>query len=233
MVAPRHIFFDLDHTLWDYDTNAEETVRELLVSYQSLIGQAVPFEVFYPIYLHHNHRLWEDYRNNAIDAHTLRNQRWKDAFGDVGVPHAEWMLNFGEDFLDICPQKPHLIPNAIQVLEVIGAAYPLHIISNGFGAIQEVKLNCSGLERFFDVVITPDISGAKKPHPKIFLDALAAADCIPEHALLVGDSYSEDILGGSAVGMQVIFFNPKGKENPHAFSEIQDLRELLTVLGLS
>ncbi|MFN8396889.1 MAG: hypothetical protein U0176_19845 [Bacteroidia bacterium] len=117
MFRPTHIFFDLDHTLWDYDTNAEETIRELLVSYRPLIGAEMPFDVFYPIYLGHNHRLWERYRKNEIDNLTLRYQRWEDAFHDLGVARAEWMRQIGEDFLAICPRKKALLPNAVEVLD--------------------------------------------------------------------------------------------------------------------
>ncbi|MFN8398350.1 MAG: HAD-IA family hydrolase [Bacteroidia bacterium] len=232
MFRPTHIFFDLDHTLWDYDTNAEETIRELLVSYRPLIGAEMPFDVFYPIYLGHNHRLWERYRKNEIDNLTLRYQRWEDAFHDLGVARAEWMRQIGEDFLAICPRKKALLPNAVEVLDLIAENYPLHLITNGFAPIQDVKLECSGLRDYFDVIMTPDACGYKKPHPQIFHDALNAANCPAEQALFVGDSYAEDIEGGSKVGMDVVFFNPKAKENPGRFPEIRDLLELLPLVGL-
>jgi putative hydrolase of the HAD superfamily len=229
---PHHIFFDLDHTLWDYDANAEETIRELLVDYRPHFGAELAFEVFFPIYLGHNHRLWAAYRNREIDNITLRNQRWKDAFRDLGILEGDWIQQFGDDFLEICPRKSNLLPNAISLLEAIHPHYPLHIITNGFAAIQDVKLECSGLRRYFDVIITPDKSGCTKPNPQIFRDALAEAKCLPEHSLLVGDSYPEDIIGGSGAGMNVIYFNPKGKENPDGFPEIRDLMDLVGLLEL-
>jgi putative hydrolase of the HAD superfamily len=233
MNRPHHIFFDLDHTLWDYDRNAEETIRELLVSYRQHFAAEVSFDTFYPVYLDHNRRLWESYRNNKIDNLTLRTQRWKDTFHDLGQPYGDWIHQFGEDFLDLCPRKQQLLPNAIEVLEAFQPHFPLHIITNGFAAIQDLKLSYSGLRRFFDVIVTPDQNGFKKPHPNIFQEALLATNCLPENALLIGDSYPEDIQGGNAAGMQVIYYNPKGRENPEGFKEVRDLLELLELVPLT
>jgi YjjG family noncanonical pyrimidine nucleotidase len=229
---PHHIFFDLDHTLWDYDTNAEETIRQLLIDYRPHFGSDLAFDEFFPVYLGHNHRLWAAYRNREIDNLTLRNQRWRDSFRDLGILHGEWIQQFGDDFLELCPRKPHLLPNAIAVLDMLSPHYPLHIITNGFAAIQDVKLECSGLRPYFEVIVTPDKSGCTKPHPEIFELALASVGCLPGNALLVGDSYPEDMIGGNAAGMHVVFFNPKGKDNPDGFPEIRDLMELTVMLEL-
>ncbi|MBP8073507.1 MAG: YjjG family noncanonical pyrimidine nucleotidase [Bacteroidia bacterium] len=226
MTRPKHIFFDLDHTLWDYETNSIETIRELLVSFQAQMGREITFDEFYPIYYAHNHDLWVRYRKNEIDNLTLRYQRWRMAFADFGIEAAAWMDRMGEAFLEECPRKTALMPNAIELLDLVSTQFPLHIITNGFAEIQDIKLDCSGLRHYFDVIVTPDVVGEKKPHPKIFHEALQAANCSPEHALYIGDSYTEDMLGGSAVGMQVVYFNPKAKENPDGFREVQDLIEL-------
>ncbi len=230
MKRPHHIFFDLDHTLWDYETNSIETIRDLLVQFRGNIGRTITFEEFYPIYYAHNHDLWVQYRKNEIDNLTLRYQRWRMTFADFGISGAAWMDRMGEAFLEECPRKTGLMPNAMALLEQVGAAFPLHIITNGFSEIQDVKLDCSGLRRFFDVIVTPDSVGEKKPHPKIFHEALQAAGCAPEHSLYIGDSYTEDMLGGSAVGMQVVYYNPKIKENPDGFREVQDLMEIATMI---
>lgn len=232
MKRPHHIFFDLDHTLWDYETNSIETIRELLVEFRPQMGRVLSFEEFYPIYFEHNHVLWGRYRKNEIDNLTLRYQRWRMTFADFGIAEADWMQDMSEAFLDQCPRKPALMPNAMDLLELVSQHYPLHIITNGFAQIQDLKLDFSGLRPFFDVIVTPDGVGEKKPHPKIFHEALSAAACAPEHALYIGDSYPEDMIGGSAVGMQVIYFNPKGKENPEGFPEVRDLMELAGMIPM-
>jgi putative hydrolase of the HAD superfamily len=231
MARPQHIFFDLDHTLWDYETNSIATIHELLETYRPHIGRSMHFGEFYPIYFDHNHDLWTLYRKNEIDNLTLRYQRWRMAFEDLGVAEASWMHDMSEAFLDICPRKPALMPNAVEVLDALRQHYPLHIITNGFAPIQDLKLDHCGLRPYFDVIVTPDAVCHKKPHPQIFHEALAAADCAPSDALYIGDSYIEDVLGGHAVGMQVVYYNPKGKENPDGFKEIVDLMELVDVLS--
>jgi HAD superfamily hydrolase (TIGR01549 family) len=116
-------------------------------------------------------------------------------------------------------------------LDYLSVEYPLHIITNGFANIQDQKLAHSGLRPYFDVIVTPDTTGEKKPHPSIFEAALAAAGCAPAQAMLVGDSYPEDIIGGSNLGMQVVYYNPKGKENPDGHPEIGDLWDLVHLLS--
>jgi YjjG family noncanonical pyrimidine nucleotidase len=228
----RHVFFDLDHTLWDYDTNAQSTIRELLADFEPQIGRKMAFEEFFPIYHGYNQRLWEQYRDNEIDTYHLRYHRWRQAFADLGVGEGGWMQDMSEAFLDQCPRKPHLQPNAMALLEAIAGRFPLHIITNGFAPIQDLKLSHSGLRPFFDVIVTPDTSGgSKKPDPRIFHHALSEADCPAESAWYIGDSYIEDMQGGSAVGMDVIFYNPKGRLNPDGYPEISDLLELLDHLG--
>ena len=231
MKLPKHIFFDLDHTLWDYETNSIATIHELLATYRPQMGREIPFEEFYPIYSAHNHDLWSRYRHNEIDNLTLRYQRWRMAFQDLGIAEAPWMYEMSEAFLEICPLKPNLMPNAMAVLESLAQHFPLHIITNGFAQIQDQKLAHSGLRPFFDVIVTPDDGGFKKPHPSIFLEALQKVGCAPNEALLIGDSYPEDILGGSAVGMHVVYYNPKKKGNPGGFAEVGDLLELVGMLG--
>ncbi len=232
-MRPAHIFFDLDHTLWDYETNSVATIHELLHTYAPHIGRKVAFEEFYPIYYDHNHALWTRYRKNEIDNLTLRYTRWRLAFDDLGVAEASWMYDMSEAFLDICPRKPALMPNALETLDALCERYPLHIITNGFAPIQDLKLEHSGLRPYFDVIVTPDAVGEKKPHPKIFQAALTAADCHPADALYIGDNYIEDVQGGHAAGMPVVWYNPKGNENPEGFVEIGDLIELLEHLPKS
>jgi YjjG family noncanonical pyrimidine nucleotidase len=231
-IKPQHIFFDLDHTLWDYETNSIATIHELLVEFAPQIGREMAFEEFYPIYFEHNHVLWSRYRHNEIDNLTLRYERWRMTFADFGIAEAGWMYDMSEAFLEQCPRKPGLMPNALFILDLVREHYPLHLITNGFSHIQDLKLAHSGLRQYFDVIVTPDGVGEKKPHPKIFQEALAAADCTPENALYIGDSYAEDVIGGHGAGMQVVYFNPKGKENPAGFPEIQDLMELRAFLDL-
>lgn len=232
MIRPQHIFFDLDHTLWDYERNAEETIRELVDTYQNHFGRQLAFEELFPVYSHQNAIHWDQYRKNEIDSATLRIRRWREAFGHFGIADDPWMEDLSADFIRICPQKTTLIPQAREVLEILHQHFPLHLITNGYLDVQKVKLACSGLGPFFQSMMTPEICGVKKPNPKIFHDALALANCPAENALYIGDSYAEDVEGGKAAGLEVIYFNPDGDPNPGGFAEIRELSELIEKLGL-
>jgi putative hydrolase of the HAD superfamily len=226
MTRPHHIFFDLDHTLWDYERNAEETILELVETYQGHFGRRLEFAEIFPIYSHQNELHWDLYRKNEIDSATLRIRRWRETFSHFGIDHDPWMDELSADFIRICPQKTSLMPQAKEVLDELHQHFPLHLITNGYLDVQKVKLACSGLGQYFQSMMTPEICGVKKPHPKIFQDALSQANCLPENALYIGDSYAEDVEGGHAAGMQVIYFNPDGDPNPGRFMEIRELGEL-------
>lgn len=230
---PQQLFFDLDHTLWDYEANSKETIQDLVIDYQRHFGRRIDFEDLFPIYSNQNYIHWDQYRKNEIDSETLRVRRWTATFSELGVDHGNWIERLSLDFIQNCPLKKQLMPAAEQVLDSLAAIYPMHLITNGFLDVQKVKLAESGLNKYFGSMTSPQCSGVKKPNPKIFLDALAKANCPPENALYIGDSYAEDVEGGHNVGMQVIYFNPFKAENPGGFNEIQHLEELLPFLGLA
>ena len=233
MIQPQHIFFDLDHTIWDYEANSRETIATLVDEYQKKFGRRIEFEALFPVYSAHNATHWDLYRKNEIDSNTLRIRRWELTFSEFGIPRADWMENFSTDFIQFCPMKTQLMPEAEAVLDVLVANYPLHLITNGLLDVQKIKIAQSGLDRYFKTMTTPECSGVKKPHPKIFLDALEKAQCAPENALYIGDSYAEDVEGGHEVGMKVLFFNPEAKAHPGIHPEIKSLSQILPMLGLN
>lgn len=230
---PEHIFFDLDHTLWDYETNSKATIAQLLIDYQAHFGRQIHFDELFPIYSKHNFEHWDRYRKNEIDSATLRISRWEATFLDFGIERDDWIDRLSVDFITHCPQKTQLMPDAKRVLEILSKEFPMHLITNGYLDVQKVKIACSGLDQYFQEMTTPETAGVKKPNPKIFLDALEKAKCKPENALYIGDSYAEDVEGGHQVGMKVIYYNPESAENPRNFPEIQHLSELLSLLGMA
>ena len=229
---PQQIFFDLDHTLWDYESNSKETIQELVEDYQTHFGRRIGFEDVYPVYSKVNAVHWDQYRKNEIDSETLRISRWTTTFSKLGIDRGDWMERLSVDFIQNCPLKKQLMPGAEAVLDKLATVYPMHMITNGLIDVQKIKIAQSGLDKYFGTMTTPETSGVKKPNPKIFHEALQLANCPAEHALYIGDSYAEDVQGGHNVGMQVIYFNPENRANPDGFNEIQGLSELLPFLGL-
>ena len=185
-----HIFFDLDHTLWDFKTNSRLTLSEIFAHF-NLAERGVESESeFIEIYEKYNHRMWSDYRNGKMSKETLRVERFRQSLSHVGVKDKELSLQVGDYYVDHSPIKTALFPDAIEVLTELDTRYEMHIITNGFDEIQDIKINNSGLAPFFDKIITSENAGTKKPHPAIFNYSLKVAETTAENSLMVGDNLS-------------------------------------------
>ena len=231
MKPPQHIIFDLDHTLWDFDANARDTLVSLVADFRGYIGEELDFEAFFQVYQGINQELWKLYRTNQVDITHVRTTRFVEAFGRFGIPKADWMDDFGKQYVAICPTKGKVIAHAIETLDYLSAKnYRLQLITNGIKAPQLIKLNSSGLAKYFDLVVTSDLAGAKKPDPRIFqytLDRLAIKQ--PDQVVYIGDNYEADVMGGLEAGIPVIFFNPHRNENPLQVPEIERLSDLMAI----
>jgi len=224
----KHIFFDLDHTIWDFDKNAEETLLELYQHYQLQqlgLSSAQEFILNYTV---NNHALWAEYHLGKISKEHLRAERFKRTFIQMGiapelVPHA-----FEDDYVRISPTKTNLFEGAVKVLEYLQMRYELHIISNGFKETTLTKMSGSGLNCYFKNVIISEDVGVNKPDKAVFQYALDKAQANIQESIMIGDSLEADIYGAQNFGMQAIFFNPLKKEKPtDVLWEIYHLEELL------
>jgi len=226
----KHLFFDLDHTLWDFERNSGEALRELFSEFE-LAKYQVAMPQFLQTYAHVNYQLWDAYNKAQIDQATLRRQRFKLVFEGLGKEISEdFSLELGEAYLARTPYKPHLMPKAIETLEHLqNKKYHLHIITNGFADVQKTKLSYSGLERFFDLVVTSENAGCKKPNPAIFEYALKACRARKSECVMIGDNLATDIEGAWQANIRSIFYNPNALAHDKAdliHREIKCLSEL-------
>ncbi|MCL6257911.1 YjjG family noncanonical pyrimidine nucleotidase [Aquiflexum sp. TKW24L] len=227
----RHIFFDLDHTLWDYDTNVQESLSELFDIYQ-LINVGIPdFQTFIDAFYQVNFKLWALYDLGKIDKRSLRETRFKLIFEKAGVLARNVPKELEDDFMQRTSSKPHLLPYSKEILDYLSPNYKMHIITNGFNESQANKMHSSGLTPYFDLVVTSETTGHKKPDPRIFqyaMDKLSvkSADCI-----MIGDNPNSDILGAIRSNIDQIYFDPheKGIEHQptHTIRHLKELEELL------
>ena len=227
----RHIFFDLDHTIWDFDKNAEETLHELYHTHSlESLGLACPY-TFIETYTRNNHLLWQQYHLGEITKEQLRSTRFSTTFIELGltretIPHA-----FEEDYVRICPTKPNLFPQAHETLSYLQKKYRLHLISNGFKESTELKIQVTGLAKYFDNIIISEVVGVNKPDRAIFEFALNAASAQKEESIMIGDSLEADIRGAINYGIDAIYFNPLNKEKPaDVQKQILCLDELIRIL---
>jgi putative hydrolase of the HAD superfamily len=230
MPSYEHLFFDLDHTLWDFETNSAETLRELFVHY-NLAEKGIPSaEAFIQEYRLYNERMWDLYRRNLVDKGTLRSKRFLLALEHFGIKDRKLAHAIEHDYVSHAPFKTNLMPDTLEVLSYLKQRYVLHIITNGFSEIQFIKIKQSSLADFFSEVITSETAGVRKPNPYIFRYAMRKGEAEPHNSIMIGDSLEADIIGARSVGMDQIFYNPAQK--PHNETVTYEIRELKELKGI-
>ena len=225
----KHIFFDLDHTLWDFETNSRAVLAELHREF-SLAERAVALDVFIPAYEAMNSGLWASHESGSMDKDTLRALRFRQALAGLGLHDNAMAACMEEMYMERCPLRPGLMEGALDLLNELHGRYTLHVITNGFTETQGLKLNASGIRSFFAVVLTSEQAGAAKPSPKIFRHALRSAGASAAESLMVGDSARADMAGARNAGMDHVHLAPAGLHDPEATYAISRLEELRAVL---
>jgi len=200
----KHIFFDLDHTLWDFDKNSGLAFTSIFL--KNKIG--VEMEKFLQVYAPINAKYWKQYRENEVSQEELRYGRLKESFKVLNVDVSDEQIDLlSSDYIDFLPRHNHLLEGTIELLEYLKPNYKLHIITNGFKAVQFLKMKNSGILEFFETITTSEDAGVKKPNRMIFEKALEDAGASVEESVMVGDNVEADILGAMEIGMRAILFN--------------------------
>jgi putative hydrolase of the HAD superfamily len=227
----KHLFFDLDHTLWDYDTCVKESLSELYHSYE-LVNYGIPvYESFLEAFYQVNFKLWAMYDLGQIDKVGLREQRFQLIFKAAGAKTIEIPTSFEDDFIHSTSSKTHVLPYTFEILNYLKPHYGMHIITNGFNESQARKLESSGLAPYFDLVVTSETTGHKKPDPRIFQYAMQKIGITQQEVVMIGDNPDSDMLGAKNAQIDHIFFNPYGKsisfEPTHTIQALVELEKLL------
>ncbi len=221
-----HLFFDLDRTLWDFESNSTETILDLHTNHQLEKHGIHDFEVFINKYKLINARLWGEYREGKIQKDELRLERFHQTFKEYGLDNPKLALTFNDDYVANCSKKTKLLEGSIDLLDYLSPNYQLHIITNGFVEAQYVKIKASGLEKYFQEVIVSDEFGYRKPDPRIFKHALETSGAKLNNSLMIGDDYEADIIGAKKLGIDQAFLNLEGIKTQGSTYEIQKLSEL-------
>lgn len=219
----RHIFFDLDHTLWDFDKNSE-------IAFATIFKEVLPdLEVsdFISVYAPINQSCWKLYQNNLISHEELRYKRLRDSFSELQIEVSDALLHtISEDYIKHLPNSNFLFDGCLEVLEYLQQKYQLHIITNGFAEVQDKKLLHSGIHKYFESVTNSEMAGVKKPNPQIFEYALHAANANKDESVMIGDCLDADVNGALNFGMHAIFFNPNAITVTQPILKITNLVEL-------
>ena len=227
----KHIFFDLDRTIWDFDASAEDSFSSMYYKY-NLKERGVPsVEAFKQHYDIHNDLLWSWYRKGEILKEVLNMRRFEMTMADFNIHDHSIYIGMSEDYIQLNPDKAFLFPGAIETLEYLAPKYPMHIITNGFQEVQEQKFRIASLGRYFKTVTTSEEAGIKKPEPGIFHYALNKGNAIAQESIIIGDDLAVDIIGGRDIGMDQVYFNPGAEKHEEEVTfEIACLTELKEIL---
>jgi len=219
----KHIFFDLDHTLWDFDRNSALTFKKIFYKHSITADYDQFIESYTPI----NLKYWKLYREEKIEKENLRYRRLKDTFDSIEFEISDEVINLlSEDYITYLTTFNHLFEGTQELLQSLGSRYKLHIITNGFDQAQKKKMEASKISHYFNTVTNAELAGVKKPNPIIFNHALKLARAKPEESIMIGDSYEADILGALNVGLDVIHFNYHKIRPNKSIKQVDSLLEL-------
>jgi putative hydrolase of the HAD superfamily len=213
LVQYKHLFFDLDHTLWDFEANSRQTLEELYHSLHLKDKGVYDFDLFHKSYTVHNDKLWERYRNGFIKVDELRWKRMWLTLLDFKIGDEPLARQMGILFLDALPTRTILFPYTLEILNYLrGKEYRLHLITNGFEKTQHSKLEHAGLSTYFTEVVTSEGSNSLKPHKEIFEYALQRTGAEKKESIMLGDSLEVDIQGAMNAGIDQVYVNHLGIE---------------------
>ncbi len=208
----KHLFIDLDDTLWDIHQNGKECLQEIYVDYG--YDKFYPaFEDYYNVYMPENHRLWAQYRNGEIRKEELIVERFLAPIRRFGIDDPVYAKNLSDDFLERTTRKTLLIAGAMDLVKYLRPRYTLHILSNGFTEVQYKKIENSGLRPFFDKIILSEDAGINKPHADFFTYALKNTNARRKESIMIGDSWDADIVGAYNSKIAQIWYNPHDAEH--------------------
>ena len=219
----KDVFFDLDHTLWDFDKNSMLAFKRVFVKFKI----EVEFDDFIKIYEPINLAYWKKYREERVTKEALRRGRLIDSFKEFNKEYpVHFIDDMAEAYIDELPLDNHLFDGTLHILDYLTEKYQLHIITNGFEEVQYKKLKNSGIFHYFSTVTTSEEVGLKKPNPLVFEKAMEKANANPYLSVMIGDSFEADILGADNLGMNTIFYNYRNESIPNNFRKINSLTEI-------
>lgn len=221
------IFFDLDHTLWDFDKNSILAFDKIFKKQHPSIDTNAFVAIYAPI----NQACWKLYQIDKMTHEELRYERLRQSFDAMQYEISDQEIDsISEDYITFLPDNNQLFEGAVEVLDYLNPKYNLHIITNGFAEVQERKIKNSGLGNYFKTITNSEMAGVKKPHRTIFEFALTLAKVQKENAIMIGDCIDADVRGAIDFGMQAILFDEKKVHEVEEIKTINHLLELKKIL---
>ncbi len=200
------LFLDLDNTLWDFDANAEEALKELYRRHSLHLHSNYQVEAFVRLYQDVNAAYWRQYERGEVDKETLRTARFTDTFNQMGIPAAIQPAHVWQEYLDICPVMTITMPGALSALERLSQKYKIALLTNGFEATQNLKIQSNGFGPFVTFMQSSELLGIAKPSIDFFNEALKTAGISADEAMYMGDNWLTDVEGGCSAGLATFWY---------------------------
>jgi putative hydrolase of the HAD superfamily len=227
----KHIFFDLDHTLWDFEKNSETVIESLLVTYDVERQYNITSEAFIKKYKKINQKLWHLYSHKKITKEELRSTRFTKTLAKLGAKNEELGLILEREYIAKSPYQTHLLEGANEILDYLKPKYNMHILSNGFKEVQHIKLHESGIKKHFNNVFISEEMGVQKPDKEIFDTARKQAKVDASNCIMIGDSFENDIQGALNAGWKAVYLSSRKKrlknKDLYQIKSLVELKELL------
>lgn len=224
----KHIFFDMDDTIWDFEKNSERVLQKLFAEQKLDEKLQNDFNTYFLAYKKKNNELWQLYNNKKITKDELRKRRFHETFLQFGYNNFDLSYFISEAYIEQSPYGTELKKGAIDLLEKLNGQYQLHIITNGFKEVQHTKIEQCGLQKYFDLIIISEDVGYNKPDVRIFREAENLGNTKKEECLMIGDNFNTDITGAKNAGWQSIWYNPDNNKRYQA-TQVNCLTELMDV----
>jgi putative hydrolase of the HAD superfamily len=231
VMAIEHIFWDLDHTLWDFETNSVSTLRQLYQEADLANKGVADFDEFNKVYHAINDKMWERFRKGFITREVMRWKRMHLTMLEYKIIDEALAKFLGERYLEILPEQTNLFEGAIEVLSHFKERHiKQHIITNGFENTQIQKMTNSKILHYFDEIICSEKAMAMKPNKEIYEFALAQTGATIFNSVMIGDAIEVDIRGALGIDMPAIWFNPHRVPRTEATTyEVHQLQEITSI----
>lgn len=217
------VFFDLDHTLWDFDRNSALAFERVFATHKITVPVTDFMKAYEPI----NFALWKEFREERLTKEALRIGRLVATFKALDIFYDMRVINvISEGYIDELPGNNYLFDGALELLGYLQEKYTLHIITNGFAEVQNIKMERSKLAPFFKTITSSEEVGVKKPNPLVFHTALKKTTALAATSIMIGDTFEADIIGAENVGMDTIFYNYRNETIPPSYKVVDHLLEI-------
>lgn len=217
------ILFDADETLFSF--HSYYGLKTMLKRYGIAFNEQ-DYEAFQAV----NQPLWVAYQNKEVDAETLQRTRFEALAQKTGQDP----LILNRELMDEMAHVSQPLEGVREMLESLHGKVKMGIITNGFNALQQKRLENTQTSHFFDLLVVSETVGIAKPDRQIFYYAFSQMGEIERSkVLMVGDTLASDILGGNLAGIDTCWFNPKGLKNDTDIQPTYEIRTMAELIALA